>query len=153
MGRSSIVDYKGLLICYVTTDKTGNRCGSGCTSQRTLNGWMVTSHRTGTGLQDNRMSMTNASVWPTTGSTSKDATTTTATSAGRTPVAIGQWRRQDFVTGGSEVWVNRGSRVRSPLVPVVCLCINVALCSTALQWICRVIREEVPWQWKHTHIT
>ena len=30
-----------------------------------------------------------------------------------------QWRRQDFVTVGSEVWVNRGSRVRSPLVPVV----------------------------------
>jgi len=25
----------------------------------------------------------------------------------------GQWRRQDFVTGG-EVWVYRGSRVRSP---------------------------------------
>jgi len=26
-----------------------------------------------------------------------------------------QWRRQDFVTGGgSEVWVHRGSRVRSP---------------------------------------
>jgi len=31
-----------------------------------------------------------------------------------------QWRRQAFVTGvGSEVWVNRGSRVRSPPVPVV----------------------------------
>jgi len=30
-----------------------------------------------------------------------------------------QWRRQDFVTGGSEVWVYRGSRVRSPSVPVV----------------------------------
>ena len=27
----------------------------------------------------------------------------------------GQWRRQDFVTGGgSEVWVYWGSRVRSP---------------------------------------
>ena len=25
-----------------------------------------------------------------------------------------QWRRQDFVTGGSEVRVDRGSRVRSP---------------------------------------
>jgi len=25
-----------------------------------------------------------------------------------------QWRRQDFVTGGSQVWVYRGSRVRSP---------------------------------------
>ena len=25
-----------------------------------------------------------------------------------------QWRRQDFVTGGSEVWVYMGSRVRSP---------------------------------------
>ena len=31
-----------------------------------------------------------------------------------------QWRRQDFVTGGgSEVWVYRGSRVRSPPVPAV----------------------------------
>ena len=30
-----------------------------------------------------------------------------------------QWRRQDFVTGGSEVWVYRGSRVQSPPVPVV----------------------------------
>ena len=30
-----------------------------------------------------------------------------------------QWRRQDFVTGGSGVWVYRGSRVRSPPVPVV----------------------------------
>ena len=30
-----------------------------------------------------------------------------------------QWRRQDFVTGGSEVWVYRGSRLRSPPVPVV----------------------------------
>ena len=31
-----------------------------------------------------------------------------------------QWRRQDFVTGGgSEVWVYRGSRVRSPSVPVI----------------------------------
>ena len=29
-----------------------------------------------------------------------------------------QWRRQDFVTGG-KVWVYRGSRVRSPPVPVV----------------------------------
>jgi len=33
-----------------------------------------------------------------------------------------QWRRQDFITGGtggSEVWVYKGSRVRSPPVPVV----------------------------------
>ena len=30
-----------------------------------------------------------------------------------------QWRRQDFVTGGSEVWVYSGSRVRSLPVPVV----------------------------------
>jgi len=30
-----------------------------------------------------------------------------------------QWHRQDFVTGGSEVWVYRGSRVRSPPVPLV----------------------------------
>jgi len=32
---------------------------------------------------------------------------------------LSQWRRQDFVTGGSEVWVYRGSRVRSPPVLVV----------------------------------
>ena len=32
---------------------------------------------------------------------------------------ISHWRRQDFVTGGREVWVYRGSRVRSPSVPVV----------------------------------
>ena len=30
-----------------------------------------------------------------------------------------QWRRQDFVTWASEVWVYRGSRVRSTPVPVV----------------------------------
>jgi len=30
-----------------------------------------------------------------------------------------QWRRQDFVIGGSDVWVYRRSRVRSPPVPVV----------------------------------
>ena len=28
-------------------------------------------------------------------------------------ISLIQWRRQDFVTGGSEVWVYRGSRVRS----------------------------------------
>jgi len=32
---------------------------------------------------------------------------------------LNQWCRQDFVTGGSEVWVYSGSRVRSPPVPVV----------------------------------
>ena len=32
---------------------------------------------------------------------------------------LSQWRRQDFATGGSEVWVYRGSRVRSPPVLVV----------------------------------
>ena len=64
-----------------------------------------------------------------------------------------QWRRQDFVTGGgSEVWVYRGSRVRSPAVPVVyCLCINVALCSTALQCICRVIRRSSMTMKAHTY--
>jgi len=30
-------------------------------------------------------------------------------------VKVKKWRRQDFVTrGGSEVWIYRGSRVRSP---------------------------------------
>ena len=38
----------------------------------------------------------------------------------RSGLTMGQWRRQDFVTGGrSEVWVYMGSRVRSPTVPVV----------------------------------
>jgi len=63
-----------------------------------------------------------------------------------------QWRRQDFVTGGSEVWVYRGSTVRSPPVPVVyCLCINVALCSTAVQCICRVIRRSSITMKAHTY--
>jgi len=50
-----------------------------------------------------------------------------------------QWRRQDFVTGGSEVWVYRGSRVRSPPVPVVLSVYQRG--STALQCISRVIRR------------
>ena len=34
-------------------------------------------------------------------------------------IRLTQRRRQDFVTGRNEVWVYRGSRVRSPPVPVV----------------------------------
>jgi len=63
-----------------------------------------------------------------------------------------QWRRQDFVTGGSEVWVYRGPRVWNPQSRLYCLCINVALCSTALQCICRVIRRNSMAMKAHTHI-
>ena len=63
-----------------------------------------------------------------------------------------QWRRQDSVTGGSEVWVYRGSRVRSPQSRLYCLCINVALCSTALLCdICRVIRRSFMTMKAHTY--
>ena len=42
-----------------------------------------------------------------------------AAAAGERELCHVQWRRQDFVTGGSEVWVYRGSRVRCPPVRVV----------------------------------
>ena len=42
---------------------------------------------------------------------------------------------------GSEVWVYRGLEYEVPQSRLYCLCINVALCSTALQCICRVIRR------------
>ena len=56
----------------------------------------------------------------------------------------GQWRRHDFVTGGrSEVWVYRGSRVRSPPVPVV-LSVYQRSCAKLL-WtvVVTVIRHEL----------
>jgi len=56
-----------------------------------------------------------------------------------------QRRRQDFVTGeGSEVWIYIGGlEYEVPQSRLYCLCINVALCSTALQCIRRVY-DEVP---------
>jgi len=61
----------------------------------------------------------------------------------RFPSIRSQWRRQDFVTGrGSEVWVyGRSIEYEDPQSRLYCLCINVALCSTALQCICPVIRR------------
>ena len=55
--------------------------------------------------------------------------------------------------GGSEVWVYSGSRVRSPPVPVVLSVYQRGFfarrpCNVFVVWY-----EEVPWQWKHTHIT
>jgi len=65
--------------------------------------------------------------------------------------AITQWHRQDFVTGGSEVWVYRGLEYEVPQSRLYCLCINVALCSTALQCICRVKRRSSMTMKAHTY--
>jgi len=43
-----------------------------------------------------------------------------------------------------------GSRVRSPQSRLYCLCINVALCLTALQCICRVLRRSSMTMKAHT---
>jgi len=68
--------------------------------------------------------------------------------------AVRQWRRQDFVTGGSEL-VRHGStggvEYEVPQSRLYCLCINVALCSTALQCICRVIRRNSTTMNAHTY--
>jgi len=52
-----------------------------------------------------------------------------------------QWRRQDFVTGGVRYGSIGGLEYGVPQSRLYRLCINVALCSTALQCICRVIRR------------
>jgi len=63
-----------------------------------------------------------------------------------------QWRRQDCVTGGgSEVWVYRGLEYEVPQSRLYCLCINVALCSTDLQCICRVTRRSSMTVKAHTY--
>ena len=50
-----------------------------------------------------------------------------------------QWRRQDFVTGGGVRYGSMGGlEYEVTQSRLYCLCINVALCSTALQCICRV---------------
>ena len=68
------------------------------------------------------------------------------------PCLFIQWRRQNFVTGGSEVWVYRRSiEYVFPQSRLYCLCINVALCSTALQCICRVIRRSSMTMKAHTY--
>ena len=53
--------------------------------------------------------------------------------------------------GGSEVWVYRGLEYEVPQSRLYCLCINVALCSTALQCICRVIRRSSRTMKAHTY--
>jgi len=64
-----------------------------------------------------------------------------------------QWRRQDFVTGGEEVRYGSigGLEYEVPQSRLYCLCINVALCSTALQCICRVIRRSFMTMKAHTY--
>ena len=57
-----------------------------------------------------------------------------------------------FCNGGSEVWVYRwSSEYEVPQSRLYCLCINVALCSTALQCICRVIRRSSTTMKAHTY--
>jgi len=62
-----------------------------------------------------------------------------------------QWRRQDFVTGGSEVWVYRGPRVRSPPVPIVLSVYQRGSLLDGLQCICRVIRRSSMTMKAHTY--
>jgi len=67
-------------------------------------------------------------------------------------VPITQWRRQDFVTGGEVRYGSIGGlEYEVPQPRLYCLCINVALCSTALQCICRVIRRSSMTMKAHTY--
>jgi len=63
--------------------------------------------------------------------------------------SLWQWRRQDFVTGGSGSI--GGLEYEVPQSRLYCLCINVALCSMALQCICRVIRRSSMTMKAHTY--
>ena len=63
-----------------------------------------------------------------------------------------QWRRQDFVTGGKVRYGSVGClEYEVPQSRLYCLCINVALCSTALQCIFRVIRRSSMAMKAHTY--
>ena len=53
--------------------------------------------------------------------------------------------------GGSEVWSIGGLEYEVPQSRLYCLRINVALCSTALQCICRVIRRSFMTMKVHTY--
>ena len=67
------------------------------------------------------------------------------------PLTQYQWRRQDFVTGGEVRYESIGGlEYEVPQCRLYCLCINVALCSTALQCICRVIRRSSMTMKAHT---
>jgi len=62
------------------------------------------------------------------------------------------WRCQDFVTGGEVRYGSIGGlEYEVPQSRLYCLCINVDLCSTALQCICRVIRISSMTMKAHTH--
>jgi len=68
------------------------------------------------------------------------------------PLTQYQWRRQDFVTGGEVRYESIGGlEYEVPQFRLYCLCINVALCSTALQCICRVIRRSSMTMKAHTY--
>jgi len=63
-----------------------------------------------------------------------------------------EWRRQDFVTGGEVRYASIGGlEYEVPQSRLYCLCINVALCSTALKCICRVIRRSSTTMKAHTY--
>ena len=63
-----------------------------------------------------------------------------------------QWCRQDFVTGGGVRYGSIGGlEYEVPQSRLYCLCIYVALCSTALQCICRVIRRSSMTMKAHTY--
>jgi len=62
-----------------------------------------------------------------------------------------QWRRQDFVTGGVRYGSIGGLEYEVPQSRLYGLCINVALCSTALQCICRVIQRSSMTMKAHTY--
>ena len=68
------------------------------------------------------------------------------------PMGRQQWRRQDFVTGGGMKYGSIGGlEYEVSQSRLYCLCINVALCSTALQCICRVIRRSSVTMKAHTY--
>ena len=63
-----------------------------------------------------------------------------------------QWRRLDFITGGKVRYGSIGGlEYEVTQSRLYCLCINVALCSTALQCICRVIRRSSTTMKAHTY--
>ena len=61
--------------------------------------------------------------------------------------------RQDFVTGGKWGMGLVGLEYEVSQSRLYCLCINVALCSTALQCICRVIQRSFMTMKAHTYYT
>jgi len=65
---------------------------------------------------------------------------------------IVQWRRQDFVTGAEVRYGSIGGlEYEVPQSRLYCLCINVALCSTAVRCICRVIPRSSMTMKAHTY--